>query len=545
MELIIFVGVVAICFFYVGRTGRKAELSRRKRVIEEKFGSSEIEKKELPKHIDSYCKNYGEECVDDVTWNDLSFNEVFKRINRCDSSAGEEILYSKLRGPKLKQEEMELLEKRIQFAEENEEERKKIELTLAELGKGEASYLIPSYLDGISEYHLEHLWTYRLQQVLLAVAFVLMLIFHNTNMTSLFIFVVIINLITYMTTKSKYELEIDMLGNVVSLFLVGEKFSKSYEKEGICDGLGKNVEIFQKIGRLVITLQSQRNARYSGDVIGMMTDYLLGITMWQVFAYDKVIRQLECHIKEYIEVYRMLGEIDMAISIASFRKSLPFYEKPEFTEKRMISIEDLYHPLLSNPVCNSLNLEKNCIITGSNASGKSTFIKAVAVNVILAQTIHTVTARKMILPPARMITSMAVADDIMSGESYFMKEIKYLKRILETISEEEMTICAIDEILRGTNTEERIAASKAILDELSKKNCIAFVASHDKELTDGWNKKYVNYHFSEEFGEEDILFDYKIKEGPANTKNAIRLLEYVKFPAEVIAEAKRRVAQGN
>ena len=151
------------------------------------------------------------------------------------------------------------------------------------------------------------------------------------------------------------------------------------------------------------------------------------------------------------------------------------------------------------------------------------------------------TAKSMCLPRMHVITSMAVADDILAGESYFIKEIKYLKRIIDSLKEDKITFCAIDEILRGTNTEERIAASKAILDYLSTKNCISFVASHDKELTDGWNDSYVNYHFSEDIGEEDIVFDYLLKEGPATSRNAIKLLEFVSFPKSIITAAKQRV----
>ena len=132
-------------------------------------------------------------------------------------------------------------------------------------------------------------------------------------------------------------------------------------------------------------------------------------------------------------------------------------------------------------------------IIGHTGSGKSTFIKTIAVNVILAQSIHTCTAKRMHLPHAKMITSMAVRDDILSGDSYFIKEIKYLKRILDALSEDELVICVIDEILRGTNTQERIAASKAIMEYLAHHNCIAIVASHDKELTELEKIGYDNY----------------------------------------------------
>lgn len=202
-------------------------------------------------------------------------------------------------------------------------------------------------------------------------------------------------------------------------------------------------------------------------------------------------------------------------------------------------MEDLYHPLIRKPVENSLDLEKGCLITGSNASGKSTFIKAAALNAVLAQSINTCAARSFCMPPAQVITSMAVKDDLEAGESYFIREIRYLKRILDSLRDDRMTVCAIDEILRGTNTGERIRASRAILEYLADKNCIALVASHDKELTELLKEQYENYHFSEVIGEEDIYFSYKIQKGPATSQNAVKLLELTGFPEKIIRAALR------
>ena len=100
------------------------------------------------------------------------------------------------------------------------------------------------------------------------------------------------------------------------------------------------------------------------------------------------------------------------------------------------------------------------------------------------------------------------------------------------------TLCVIDEILRGTNTGERIRASRAILEYLAGKNCIPLIASHDKELTVRLEKLYDNYHFSEEMGEDDISFSYKIMRGPATSQNAVKLLKLAGFPEEILEKCK-------
>ena len=328
-----------------------------------------------------------------------------------------------------------------------------------------------------------------------------------------------------------------MMGTAAYLITVARELEQEYRKDKICEELAPLLPVFAKMDKKAFLLNIQsRNAM--GDVFEMLQDFLLGVTQWHILTYMKVLNQFMDNQDAYLKIYRVVGELDAAVSTGSFRKSLPLVTVPEYEEAKQLEMEEIYHPLLHGAVTNSMELQHNCIITGSNASGKSTFIKTIAVNVILAQSIHTCTAKRMHLPHAKMITSMAVRDDILSGDSYFIKEIKYLKRILDALSEDELVICVIDEILRGTNTQERIAASKAIMEYLAHHNCIAIVASHDKELTELEKIGYDNYHFSEEFGEADIVFDYKLQKGPANSQNAIRLLSFTGFPETIIERAE-------
>ena len=256
------------------------------------------------------------------------------------------------------------------------------------------------------------------------------------------------------------------------------------------------------------------------------------------------------YMKPFNDISSVVTELQNALACAGRIFDL-LEEEPEVAEasetlkdvKGEVDIKNVcFHYDESKKLIEDFNLHvkpgMRVAIVGPTGCGKSTFIKTIAVNVILAQSIHTCTAKRMHLPHAKMITSMAVRDDILSGDSYFIKEIKYLKRILDALSEDELVICIIDEILRGTNTQERIAASKAIMEYLAHHNCIAIVASHDKELTELEKTGYDNYHFSEEFGEADIVFDYKLQKGPANSQNAIRLLSFTGFPETIIERAE-------
>ncbi len=247
---------------------------------------------------------------------------------------------------------------------------------------------------------------------------------------------------------------------------------------------------------------------------------------------------------EFRALYAALGEIDAAVCALSFRKSLPGFCVPSFQDKSSIAFEGLYHPLLAEPVCNDGEIARHSIVTGSNASGKSTFIKALAINGILAQTIHTCCANRFAARPALVMTSMAVRDDITEGESYFITELKSLKRILDMLPKC-YCACYIDEILRGTNTPERIAASCAVLDYLAKRDCLCVVASHDIELAGLLLHTHDNYSFAERVTQAGIRFDYKLLDGAAKTRNAILLLEHMGFDAAIVKQAKALFERAN
>jgi len=195
-------------------------------------------------------------------------------------------------------------------------------------------------------------------------------------------------------------------------------------------------------------------------------------------------------------------------------------------------------------VPNSITIKQGVLLTGSNASGKSTFLKTIAINAILSQSIYTCLADKWNAPFVKTMSSMALKDDVMQGESYFMVEIKALKRILdECPRSDEKVLCIVDEVLRGTNTVERIAAACQIMKTLQKESTICLAATHDMELAELLADKYANYHFEETIENDDIHFRYELKDGPATTRNAIRLLQMLGYQ-EDITKAAETMAEG-
>lgn len=545
MELIILIAIFGIIMLGVLVYQQIARIQEVRRWIKVHFGKKPTNTEYDFEKVSCYWREFGnlipeDEKIDDVTWNDLEMNHIFNRINSCNSFVGEQVLYSNLHCLTKNNSYRESLEKKISFFTSNSKEREGIQLLLCNLGKGIGNYSMPLFMNNLDVLGISGIWGYRIMQIALVLSVLMAIILQNPVYLFVTAGVYLINMFIYNMKKSKYDVILDTLNGVIELVIVGMKIANtnkfSYENE--FQDLKKEVILFKKLSNMINSILNKKDASSAGSVEGLILDYIIGATFWEFAKYDQIMRVLKGKQNEFMELYKRIGEIDMEIAIASFRASLPLYCTPTFSEVHVLQMEEIYHPLIDEPVCNTITLDRSCIITGSNASGKSTFIKAIAINVILAQSIHTCMAKQMVLPYARIITSMAVRDDLMSGESYYIKEIKYLNRIIQSLNEERLVICAIDEILRGTNTEERIAASASILKFLYKKNCIAVVASHDIELTKLLNGEYDNFHFCEQIQEKDIVFEYKIHEGAATSKNAIKLLEYVGFPEEIIEDAK-------
>ena len=298
--------------------------------------------------------------------------------------------------------------------------------------------------------------------------------------------------------------------------------------------------------------------REAGDPLRAPLDYLCMLLHPDLIVYACVQGRADSLTEEMRTQYRGLGRLDASVAIASWRRTLPVWCRPVFNQDRQIaknegqgvqpvcSVEGLVHPLLQAPVGNDLRTSRPILITGSNASGKSTFLKAAAYAALLAQSVGTVPAKSYEAPPMQVCTSMALRDSLQEGESYYIVEIRSLKRILDAAKDPSARppgcgiLCCVDEVLRGTGTVERIAASTEILQELARRGVLCMAATHDRELTQLLEGIYDNYHFGEMFDGKDVRFTYKIEPGPSRSRNAIRLLGELSYDREIVDRAQQR-----
>ncbi|HEU5174927.1 MAG TPA: hypothetical protein VFT96_09255, partial [Gemmatimonadaceae bacterium] len=238
-------------------------------------------------------------------------------------------------------------------------------------------------------------------------------------------------------------------------------------------------------------------------------------------------------------LFEAIGYLDVVQSIAAWRATLPVWCTPQFTEARKhLAVDGLVHPLVADAVGNALDVDgTSVLITGSNMSGKSTFIRALGVNAVLAQSFHTACATRWCGPMLHVRTSIARSDSVMDGKSYYLAEVESVGELVHAKATGRQHLFLLDEIFRGTNTTERVAAGAAVLSYLTRGDDLVVVATHDLEVIDLLGDAYESYHFREHVEDGALTFDYRIRRGASSTRNAIALLAAMRFPEQLVADA--------
>ncbi len=482
--------------------------------------------------------------VDDITWNDMDMDAVFLRINHTGSFIGEQVLYHRLHCINTADGQYDRLERMAGTFSRDHVRRNKVWKKLRGIGKKDSAYYMTELMECFDPYSNFQMLFFRLLQLMLVISIAGLILTAGQIFKSLLIVTICMNLAVYMFEKRRTEMMQECLEQICAII-------------EICDSLRKK-ELLPSEWIDPDTLDAMKTLRglrfCAGRFIskklavgigleGILSDYMLGITLWDLTFYNIIAGMISGNKAAIMRLYDFLGEIDMSISVASYRKSLKEYCIPVFAEGNTIETHDLVHPLVISPVANFIVLDHHSFLMGANASGKSTFLKALSVNMILAQTIHTCSAGSFISPRMRVMTSVAVRDDILSGESYYVREIRYLKRMIDAAADGRPVFCAVDEILKGTNKRERLAASEAVLKYLSDKNCIIIVATHDHELIDRMEGKFSCYHFKCILSDDGVQFDYRIHKGKGGETNAVALLKIFGFPRDVVEQANMRLEE--
>ena len=482
----------------------------------------------------------GEDYIDDITWNDLDMDKIFMMIDNTHSSVGRDVLYKLLRKPVTDKAELEKREQLIEYFDTHEKERTRIMMYFAEMGFVR-KISISDYMKNLFELKAGSNVFHYMMWVCIIIAVLYTFFVEPITGVMLIIAACGMSIITYYKLKSRIDSYFECVRQIVTMVDAAKKIKALNidELSEYNDFFDETIHRFAGImhGSFVVTSAKQNNGSI-GDVI---MEYVKMFTHIDLIKFNSILKNFNRNYEHVTKMMDTLGYIEAMISVASFRHLLPYMCTPEFTDGGRMKIKDVYHLALNSPVANSLDESKPVLITGSNASGKSTFLKSVAINALLAQTVNTCPAEEYSAPFYRIYSSMALADNIEAGESYYIVEIKSLKRIVDAAGKPGAKIlCFIDEVLRGTNTVERIAASSEILKNLASNGVMCFAATHDIELTHILEDYYSNYHFTEEVEDDNVVFSYVLQNGRATSRNAIKLLKIIGYDNAIIDNSKRR-----
>lgn len=273
------------------------------------------------------------------------------------------------------------------------------------------------------------------------------------------------------------------------------------------------------------------NIEQGGSFVGIIFNGLFMWSLQYLYRLEKWQHQFQEDLNNWFNIF---AQIDTLSSLANLNYNNPDYTFPEIPENdHFLKGEEVGHPLIpstqrvNNPILLDLNGQIH-LITGANMAGKSTYLRTVAINLILAMIGAPVCAKSFLFQPIDIYTSMRTKDSLQNSESFFYAELKRLRTIIQELSKNKNTFIILDEILKGTNSEDQHIGSKAFIEQLIKSKGIGLVATHDLSLgslSQEYPGKITNHCFEIEIIDDELKFDYKLRDGLSKNLNATFLMK--------------------
>ncbi|MBS4538933.1 DNA mismatch repair protein MutS [Clostridium sp. D2Q-11] len=501
----------------------------------------DINRKRKFKLIRSLFDKYKEKdnYIDDSTWDDLNIDKVYSQLDRTLTTPGEQTLYKILRTPLIDKKLLEERGKIIAIFNKNKELRTKIHEELIKLDRTDDDVIFVLKERLHSDFILKVI--YNLFALISVVNIALIFIIPGYRDVLIATLVVIsgMNMFLHYAAGRKIGDKIEAIqytGNMIKIsgsllsIIHNELPNYHFELKTIYNKIkmiGRKSGIISKVEGL--------------DVIA---DYINILFLVKERNYYSIVDDVNKYKEDIIKLYNLIGEIDAYISISLYRENLSYYSEPIFIkDKKVLETEGLIHPLLENPVANSISFEEGgMILTGSNMSGKSTFLRTIGVNALLAQTIYTVLANEYKSSFYKIVSSISLQDNIGEGKSYYFAEAEAILKMINTRGEEVTTLALIDEIFKGTNPVERINAAAEILNYLEENGAFTIVATHDLNLIP-LISGYIRYYFMENMTDAGMVFDYKLRKGVSPTRNAVKILKYINYPEDLLHRIDKRLLE--
>ena len=475
--------------------------------------------------------------LSDKTCNDLDFRELFMFVDRTNSRVGQQTLYNKLRTIPLNTGKLAVTEKLIEYFTLNADSRIEAQSQLIKLNEPEAFYITSLFQeDQINQPK----WFFIVRILSFTSILSIILLFFNQVMLFVLFATFVINMIIHYWNKKNVNQYLSSIPQLLRLNGIASELFKTDLLKEINPNLRESIDILDKIRNRMMFFRLE--AKLQGDMEavfwGILEIFKILFLLEPLLLFG-VLKQLDTKRKEIEDVFEFVGQVDSLISIASLRNGPGKYCIPTITTEQIgIIANDVYHPLIIDCVSNSISVEqKSILLTGSNMSGKTSFIRTVGINVIAGLTLNTCFAEQFSMPRMSILSAIRISDDLMNDKSYYFEEVLTIKEMIDQSEKGRPNLFLLDEIFKGTNTVERISAGKAVLSYLTRADNIVFVSTHDIELADLLNGEYELYHFSEKVDHKTVDFDYKLKDGRLKNRNAIRILQINDYPESIIEEA--------
>jgi hypothetical protein len=329
---------------------------------------------------------------------------------------------------------------------------------------------------------------------------------------------------TIASSLSAYENTFEVYGTVFQLFQEKPFESAMLQKD---QATGKEAAGALKLFQKLVNAYEQRN----NLVVGLLFNGLVLYDLHLLYRYQIWTAK---HGESIPEWFAAIARLDYLFSLAQWQAGHPEFATPKLNTTFLLDAKNMAHPLIPKEkrVGNDLQLVpetgKCLVITGSNMSGKSTFLRALGVNVVLARIGAVVCANAMTLNPMRLLTAIRVTDDLHEGTSYFFAELKRLAWIRKQLEDGKPSLVLLDEILRGTNSDDKLSGTKALVQVLANKNAFTLMATHDLALGELERIKpfaFRNLAFESTISGSELHFDYKVRPGIAQNRNATFLMK--------------------
>ncbi len=485
--------------------------------------------------------------LDDRTWTDLNMDDVFRVLDRAESLVGQQVLYCRLRSVPCG-DHLDAFERLVTRCESDENARVRAQTALRRMRHVDGHDLQWLAEPGSFE---EEPW-----HVIFPIIGATMLV--TALLASVYPAAVLVlaagsiaALVLRSTAAKHLRIAAGAFRQVEPVLAAADalRLVAAPETAPITSPVGGDIDALASLRRVAKWAGRDPTGAMAGELGQVVLEYLNLVLALDGNALYFGARQLRAHGDALLRVVHAVGEIDAALSIASYRRAVPGWSRPMFEATGPASFDGLRHPLLPDAVASTIRLAPphGVVITGSNMSGKTTFLRTLGVNVVLAQTVHTCVADHYQAPVLVVRSCIGRADDPASGKSYYLMEVEAVLGLVHASRLRPPHLFLFDELFRGTNTVERIAAGEAVLAALvadlpdgQPTPHIVVAATHDQELVDLLGGRYESFHFSDRVGDDGLEFDYQLRTGPALTRNAIALLRLRGAPPDLVALATAR-----